>query len=146
MNRIKSLFAAGIAALALLAFPIATTSVAVFSTGCAAVAPGADPLVVNAERGTAIALDTFDTFLLLEYQNRTALESLSPGIHEFAEQIRTDAPQWIATARALTRAYKLNRTPENKAALATAVAVLETALKEAQAYIAEAAASQITVR
>lgn len=102
--------------------------------GCSAIAPGNDPAVVNAERTTAAALEAFDTFLLWEFQNRDTLAQV-PKIRKAADHIRANGQAWLATARTLTKAYKNNRTPENKANLATAVEVLKAATKEAQAYL-----------
>jgi hypothetical protein len=98
------------------------------------VAPGHDAVVVNAERTTQLAVDTFDVFLKWEHDNRTTLSSV-PEIRKVADQIRDDGESWLTTARAMTRAYKENRTPENKANLQTAVAVLRTALDKARLYL-----------
>jgi hypothetical protein len=43
-----------------------------------------------------------------------------------------DAPRWIDTANILLKAYKANRTPENKANLDTAIAVLQAGADEAR--------------
>ena len=51
--------------------------------------------------------------------------------------MRTIAPAPISSARTLTRAYKENRTVENKANLDTAIAVLTSATSTANQYIAE---------
>lgn len=103
--------------------------------GCAAIAPGNDALVVNAERTTQIAVDTIDAFLLLEYQNRAAYAAISPDIRTAADYMRDNAPGWIKSARNVTKVYKANRTPENKANLVTAIATLEQAMREAQQYL-----------
>jgi len=105
--------------------------------GCATVDPNADPIVVNAERLTGIALDTFDTFLKIEYENRDRLLAINKEIHEAAEFFRHNAVEWLSTARALTKAYKSNRSPQNKANLETAVAILQTGVLQAQKYIAQ---------
>jgi hypothetical protein len=104
--------------------------------GCAAVERGQDPVVVNAERATAMALDVMDAFLQVEYLNRELLAQASPEIHQVAERVRTDGPKWLESARAATKAYKQNRSPENKFQLQTAIAVLQTAVTESQRYIA----------
>lgn len=106
-----------------------------FGEGCKSIRPGHDPVVVNAERSVAIALDTFDLFLKLEFDNRERLKQISPDIFTVAEKFRREAPQWIASANNTIRAYKKNRTPEGKVSLMTAVAVLESALRESQNYI-----------
>jgi hypothetical protein len=116
---------------ALAAIPFA---IALLGTGCSSIAPGNDPLVVNAERTTTLAVDTFDLFVKWEYDNRTVLSKV-PQIRKAADRIRTQAPTWLSTARNLTKAYKANRTLENKANLETAITVLRTALAEARVYL-----------
>ena len=103
--------------------------------GCAAIAPGSDPVVVRAEQTTAIALDTFDLFLAIERQQESALLKVNPRIHEFAELLRREAPQWFSTARALTASYKRHRTETSKANVGTIVSLLLTSIAEAQRYI-----------
>jgi hypothetical protein len=107
--------------------------------GCAALQPGADPIVVRAEQTTAIALDTFDLFLRVERQNEASLYKLNPKIHDFANLIRREAPQWLETARHLTKTYKSSRTEASKANLGTIVSLLLTSISEAQRYVAMAA-------
>jgi hypothetical protein len=114
-------------------FLLALPAMLVF--GCASILPGNDPIVVNAERTTEIALVTFDTFLKFEYDNKEMLLKVDPGIHKFAEQLRVKAPQWLESARFMTKAYKKNRTSENKFSLTTALAVLQAGMVESQKYI-----------
>lgn len=111
-------------------------SVAIFLTqsGCNGVAPGHDPILVRAEQTTQIALETFDSFLKWEYDNRQAL-SKTPEIKKLADGIRASGISWLKSAREMTEAYRLNRTPEAKADLETALAVLSSALNEAKVYL-----------
>jgi hypothetical protein len=110
---------------------------AVALVSCATM-PGSDPVVVNSEKTTQVAFDVFDAFVTLEHNNRAQLAAVSPEIHKYAEVIRRNGLTWLGTARSLTKAYKTNRTPENKASLLTAVSVLTTAIAESQKYIAQA--------
>lgn len=103
-------------------------------TSCATVDKGADQIVVNAERTTAIAVDTFDGFLKFEYNYRDQLTGV-PAIHKYAEVIRRDGPRWLETARNVTKAYKQNRSATNRANLKTAIAVLTDAISETQTYM-----------
>ena len=112
--------------------------------GCAPLQPGADPIVVRAEQTTAIAPDTFDLFLRVERQQEAALYKLNPKIHDYANLIRREAPQWISTARHLTKAYKSSRTEASKANLGTIVSLLLTSISEAQRYVALAAPAPAT--
>ncbi len=117
--------------LALAALPFA---IALLGTGCSSIAPGNDALVVNAERTTTLAVDTFDLFVKWEFDNRSVLSKV-PEIRKAADHIRTNGPTWLATARNLTKAYKANRILQNKANLETAITVLRTALAEARTYL-----------
>jgi len=62
---------------------------------------------------------------------------LADEIEAFAELLREDGPAWLEDARALTRAYKSHHTEQGKADLMRALAILETALGRAQAYVAK---------
>lgn len=128
-----------------LALPLAALTVAsgtLALQGCATLVPNADPVVVNAERTTALAKDTFDTLLHVEFDNRAALGQVSPEIHRYAEVVRRNGTNWLQSARVLTQSYKLNRTPENKASLQTAIAVLQTAMTESNKYLAQSSTAQ----
>jgi hypothetical protein len=124
---------------------------AILCTGCASILPGNDPVVVNAERVTTVAADTFDTFLKTEYDSRASLKAVSPStyaaVHSYAEFLRAPdangvprAKQYLQSARALTAAYKANRTAENKANLQTILATISAALTETQKYLGQVAA------
>jgi hypothetical protein len=103
-------------------------------TGCATIQPGNDPVVVNAERTTQLALDVFDTFLRWEYDNRLTL-SATPEVRKAADHIRANGQDWLVTARTMTKAYKQNRTAQNKANLETAITVMRVAIDQARHYL-----------
>lgn len=109
--------------------------------GCAGLLPGNDPVVVNAERTTQLALDTFNVIEKLEFDTYAALKQTDAAtaikVRTFVNILRAKSPQWLASARTLTKAYKENRTAENKANLDTAIAVLTSATSTANNYIAE---------
>lgn len=107
---------------------------ALFLGACATILPGNDPVLVNAERTTSLAFTTFDAFFALERSQEVYVKDKMPSAHAFANQLRGNAPKYLATARAETEAYRLNRTEENKASLNTAIAILQTALSQVQAY------------
>lgn len=106
-------------------------------TACAGIKPGNDPVVVRAEQVTKASMATIDTFLKYEYDNRLLLQIADPKIKAAADAMRVQAPQVFMSARTLTKAYKANRTAENKASLNTLVAVLEKLASEASTYIAK---------
>jgi hypothetical protein len=107
--------------------------------GTSPTATSGDSVVVTAEKTLRTAKDTFDLFLHLEYDNRAALEKVSPEIHKYADYIRKNAPDWLITANNLKNTYKHNRTAENKATLATALTTIVEAMSQSQKYITQAA-------
>lgn len=112
--------------------------IALLLASCATITPGSDPVVVNAERFTAVAADTFDLFVHTEYDNRAYLATVDPHIHTYANFIRVNAKSYLQSARTMTKAFKANRSPENKANLTTALAVLTAAIGETQKYLVKA--------
>ncbi len=111
--------------------------------GCAGLDPGADPVVVRAEQSAQIATDTFDVFLKFEYENSDLLKKITPEFHKAAELIRRNGKGWILTLRNVTKSYKQNRTPENKANVATALATVDRALQEVQTWLVGAQQASI---
>lgn len=111
----------------------------VFLSSCATIQTGNDAIVVNAERFTAVAADTFDLFVHTEYDNKAYLATIDPKIHSYANYIRVNAKNWLQSARTMTKAYKQNRSAENKANLTTALAVLAAGVTETQKYLLKAA-------
>lgn len=110
---------------------------AMFLAGCAGVQTGQDPVVVRAEQTTILAFDVLNNFVAWERANELLV---GRDVHQFADGVRRQAPGAFTSARAITAIYKANRTPENKANLLTAVAVLEGLMAEAQKYIASTVA------
>lgn len=100
--------------------------------GCfATLQPGADPVVVNAERTIEMARVTLDGFVRFEFNNRARLDATAPAVGAAAEKIRRHAPEWFARALRLKQAYKANRNARSQADLLTAVSVLQQAAAEA---------------
>lgn len=81
--------------------------VLLLTTGCATIT--GDPVTVNAEKATRVAVLAFDGFLELEYENRTALAKW-PEIRKVADHVRSIAPDLLVTVRNATKAYKRNKT------------------------------------
>ena len=104
---------------------------------CASVTPGNDPVVVNAERVTAAAAETFDGLFRTEAANHAIIKARAPQVAAGVNKLRAVAPEALESARAVTMAYKHNRSDENKANLATAIAVLQSLLDQAREYLTE---------
>lgn len=111
-------------------------------TGCAT------DIVGKAEQTTKITSISFDTFVVFERHNEAQLLAINPGIHSLAQKLRhkecatcTDEKgiqngiRWLRTARRLTETYRLNRTPENKVNMQTAIAVIQGLLDEVTQYM-----------
>ena len=107
---------------------------ALFLIGCATVQTGNDTAVVDAERTTNVAYEAINSFLQIEYQNKTWVKANAPQIHTYANTLRLHAKQWKDSAIALIDTYKTNRSATNKANFQTAIAVLTQAMYQAQQY------------
>ena len=112
----------------------AVIPVTVMSTGCATIQ--GDPVAVRTQQAMSLAFDTMDAFVRFEHANNSKGE-LGPEIRDVAEKIRAGAPKWMASANIMLRTYQANRTPENKANLMTALAVLQAGAAEATKYLAK---------
>lgn len=116
-------------------------------SGCSTLAPGADPVEVRAEQVEGLFADTADLFLKLEYENIDYCRTNLPDVHKAAEFLRQPVtlgtnvwPRDIAMVQsfdATRRAYKSNRTSENKASLIAGLSALEEALRQIQSQVAQ---------
>lgn len=133
MKTIRSLLAA-----IALAVPLAWTIPIVVVipsalVGCATL--HGDPVVIHAEQAVKIGFDICNAFVVFEHQ-RNSQGELGPEVRAAAEEIRQHAPGWIESANLLIKVYKANKTPENKANLLTALAVLQAGVDEANRNLA----------
>ncbi len=112
----------------------------VFLGGCAAVAPGNDPVIVNAERTISDARSSFDLLQKTEYETYPALKAANPTaaaqIRTFTNKVRVGQQAWLQTATDLKNAYQANKNDQTKSDLERALSVLTTATAEATKYIA----------
>lgn len=123
-------------------------------TGCATLDKNADPIEVRAEQTISMAEDTIDAFMAIEFDNDALVKEKAPAIHDFANWLAAPIPwpdgsTWpdgshttgprglviVQSANDMRRAYKTNRSPENKASLVAALAALEETLRQVQGYI-----------
>jgi|ERR1039458_2014299 hypothetical protein len=122
---------------------IALAAAVIFVTSCATLNPGADPIVVNAERVEIVAVSAFDTVVTLDNSNRGFWATNAPAFHNFAEWLRT--PVTIESTNVTRRGlamvklvddakiiYKSNASQSN--ILIQAVADLQIAITQAQAW------------
>lgn len=97
----------------------------------------ADPIVVNAQRVRAVALEVFDGFMKAEKENDAKWRAVNPAIHAAAEEIRRNGKTWLEDLTKATTAYQSNRTADGKSRLNRALAVVLSATSSAQEYLAK---------
>jgi hypothetical protein len=109
--------------------------------GCATVGIGQDPVVVNAERSTELAIDAFNLIKQADLDSYAAFKASNPeaaaAFRTWVNYLRANQYEWLRSARDMTQAYKQNRTSANKANVATAIAVLVRATATANQYLAK---------
>ncbi len=122
-----------IVSILLLLGAVAFTAAPLGLVGCKApyLLAGNDAIVVNSERAIAISFETVDAFLRWEHANRHAVPS---DVTKAADSIREHAPDAFRNARAVLRAYKTNRTPEQKALLDRYIATVNDLASAASIY------------
>jgi hypothetical protein len=118
-------------------------SVALFLSGCAAVDPGEDPLVVNTERAETIAKGTFDLVMQVDASQHEFWRTNQPAFHNFVQWLRE--PQtvesntlprcaaFILTVDNVKLAYKAGRASSND--LVTAGLTLNAAAIQAGSWL-----------
>lgn len=112
-----------------------------FLQGCAAVQKGSDPIVVDAQRSTLLAKNTFDLIETVDYDSYSAFKAIDPksaaAFRTFVNYIRANQYQWLKSARDLTKAYQASKTQANASALNSAIAVLTSVTEEANKYLTQ---------
>jgi hypothetical protein len=123
--------------------------VALMFTGCAALKPGADALVVRAEQTETLADSTFGLFLHLENDQRGFYRTNAPELHALAEWLRQPqvidgvsyarADAMIVSLNGVKRAYKASRGTEagagNSNLLVTAIATISESARQASGWL-----------
>jgi hypothetical protein len=122
-------------------------------TGCASVSTGSDPIVVRAQQTESVGYATIDTFLAIDNANRAFFMSNAPAFHSYAEWLR--APQIVNSTNVYPRGiafmlsldsvvqqYQAGTVNSNQ--VANVLATAETAITQAQYYIASASAGALT--
>jgi type IV secretory pathway TrbF-like protein len=110
---------------------------------CAALMPGCktpantttttvpvDPVVV-AEKTIQSSMLTIKAFLKWEHANAA---TMPPDVTRFANKLRVETPDAYRVSQAVLRAYKSNRSPEQKVLLDTWVATMSELATQASKY------------
>jgi ABC-type amino acid transport substrate-binding protein len=79
---------------------------AVLFTACATVAPGNDPVLVNAERSLKATVGTLDTLFKTDYQNWQVIDPVIPQWKDAVNALRVAAPPVIDAANGSIKAYR----------------------------------------
>jgi hypothetical protein len=104
----------------------------------------ASTLVVTAENVRELALDAFDNFARLERANRAALMKVDPKIHQAAETVRRDGKKYLDALTAAKVAFQNDRSQANATALTSALASVQSLLRDTVRYISEIATKKGT--
>lgn len=102
--------------------------VTTLTVGCIAVMPGENAVVVRAEQTISGTVDTLDALFKFEKDNRAIL---GLEFKQKVDNLRKNAPPAIDTVKLSLKAYKQTRTPEKKATLEGALAILQVLASEA---------------
>lgn len=112
------------------------TILVALSSGCALfkpVDPGADKVIVNAERTINYAKETMNTFIQFEFENRALINNKE--VSDAASFIGANGIQWLEDAHRLKMAYKSDRSATNLSTLNKALNVLLEAVTISQRYL-----------
>ena len=101
---------------------------------CATIAPGNDPVLVNAQRTARTAHTSFDFLFKIERDNDALVRQNIPAVHTAVNELRRKAPKAEADLWGAIEAYRTNRTADNKANLNTYLAVIQNLLDVAASY------------
>jgi hypothetical protein len=107
------------------------------ATGCK-VDPGADVILVNAERGQALSLDTVEALWHIDYDNLDTMRQVLPDVHRWVEESRRDFPGDYRKAQDAIAVYRAARTVANENAMNSALEKIEQAAAVARRYIVQA--------
>lgn len=121
------------------------TVTALILLGCAALQPGADPLVVRTEQTLSVANATFDWILGFDNSNRAFWRTNAPAFHNFCEWLRTPMP-YMGTATVprcvelqlnvddLKHVYQASKTTTSSNALYSALLTLQGAIGQTTSW------------
>jgi hypothetical protein len=94
--------------------------------------PGADPVVVNAEKSIEISFEGVKAFLDFDGANRDFMRASLPDVHALAERIRPESKTVFREARAALASYKATRTPGDASTLDVKLNIVQSLAREAR--------------
>ena len=97
---------------------VALIILAFMTAGCATIAPGANPVLVNAERSLAVATNSLDALFKADYQFGPTIDAKLPAWKGQVNALRVAAPPILNAANGSVKAYRallaLRRTDPTK--------------------------------
>lgn len=114
----------------------ALLAVVVLVVGCASVAPGSDPILVRGEQSLSVSFAILDSFVRVEYNNRSLVQAKAPQLSALAEQIRRNAPALLRTATQAVDMYRALKTPAAQDAMFVALSQPEALAAQASSALA----------
>lgn len=99
-------------------------------------------VVAKGQQSVHAAAVSFDSFVTFEKANRATLFAINPAIKHSADKLRhrecetcdPNGVKWLESSWHLVDVYRTNRTPENKANMDTAIAVIQDLIDEISNY------------
>lgn len=104
--------------------------VVVCITGCASVKPGNDPLIVHASQSKKILVETANTFVALEKNNRDYFWSVSKSIKKSADGVRLAVPDIIFSLDKSVDRYRAYKTSNDRIDLETQIGIVTTTIAD----------------
>lgn len=99
-------------------------------------------VVAKGQQSVHAGAVSFDSFVTFEKANRAALFAINPAIKHSADKLRhrecdscdQNGVKWLESSWNLVEVYRTHRTPENKANMDTAIAVIQDLINEISNY------------
>ena len=99
-----------------------------------------DPIVVNAQKVRATALNVFATYFKIERENRAKLWKVNHEFKHVADNLRTNGRAYIDALTASIAEYQKLRSAENKLSIDNAITLVTSMTSKAAALAAKAKA------
>lgn len=111
-----------------------------------------DQIILDAQKTTAIAAETFNEFLILDRRYEVLIKAKVPEVHTAAEYLRAQVDyqplggplkqlprgvMWLKKARDATKAFQNNRTADGKANLITVINTVKDLIRKSKDNIVQ---------
>lgn len=106
------------------------SSLVVLLAGCASIKPGNDPLIVHADQSRKALVETADSFVALEKNNRDYFWSVSKSIKHTADGIRATVPPILIALDASVDRYRAHKTSVQSSDLELRIAIVTSTIAD----------------